>query len=219
MRTRIPVLLLALSLTACEPRQPQEVPPPPASPDNAPPANPAPDVTPPAPADPTSTPSAPAQPPPAAPPPTEPSAAPKPTAIASIPALNAMALARPGAKMSVAVDLRYQFDGAPVDGQATTLHLAAVSRVDGSHLTVQVKPAPGIDIANGTLSAQKVAAAGVYRQQLSVTRHSSAPDNLRVLVTMDMPEGTAFGYFTIPFGAGPLQDGNTAQKSDSVKQR
>jgi len=36
---------------------------------------------------------------------------------------------------------------------------------------------------------------------------------------MDMPEGTAFGYFTIPFDAGQFQDGNTAQKLDSVKER
>jgi hypothetical protein len=33
-----------------------------------------------------------------------------------------------------------------------------------------------------------------------------------VLVTMDMDEGKAFGYFSIPLG------GTTAQKLDSVKQ-
>jgi hypothetical protein len=125
-----------------------------------------------------------------------------------------MAVARPSAKMSVAVDLRYQFDGAVVEGQAATLHLAAISRVDGTNLSVQVKAAPGLEIAHGALSAQKVTATGVYRQQLSVTRHAGAPEELRVLVTMDMPEGTAFGFFTIP-----LADGITAQKSDSVKQR
>jgi hypothetical protein len=210
MRTRIPLLLLALALTACEPQQPQEVPPPPAAP-----ATPTPDVTPPAPADPTSTPAAPAQPAPDAPPPTAPSAEPKPTAAAThVPAVDSMAVARPSAKMSVAVDLRYQFDGAVAEGQAATLHLAAISRVDGTNLSVQVKPAPGLEISRGSLSAQKVDAAGVYRQQLSVIRRANAPESLRVLVTMDMPEGTAFGFFTIPFTSG-----NTAQKLESVKQR
>jgi hypothetical protein len=130
-----------------------------------------------------------------------------------------MALARPSAKMSVAVDLRYQFVGTAVEGQPVTLNLAAIPRVDGTNFNVHVNKAPGLEISNGTLSAQKVAAAGVYRQQLSVIRHATSPANLRVQVTMDMPEGTAFGFFTIPLDAGHLQDGNTAQKSDSVKQR
>ncbi len=47
-----------------------------------------------------------------------------------------------------------------------------------------------------------------------MTRSASGPENLRVLVTMDLAEGTAFGYFTIP-----LASGITAQKLDSVKQR
>lgn len=224
MKTRIPVILLALSLAACEPRQPQEVPAPPPSPDN-----PAPAPTPAAPADatpapgkdPGSSPAAPAQPAPAAPSPTEPAPAPKPTASVPTPppAIESMSVARPSAKMSVAVDLRYQFDGAVVDGQPATLHLAAIPRVAGNNFNVSVKPAPGLEISRGSLAAQKVDASGVYRQEVSVVRHATAPENLRVLVTMDMPEGTAFGFFTIPFDAGNAPAGNTAQKSDSVKQR
>ena len=218
MKTRIPVILLALSLAACKPQQPQDVPAPPAP---APaPAAPAPaptDGTPTAPVDPTTTPAAPAQPAPNAPAPTDPSPAPKPTA--QVPAVDSMTLARPSAKMSVAVDLRYQFVGAVVEGQPVTLNLAAIPRVAGTNFNVHVGKAPGLEISNGTLSAQKVEAAGVYRQQLSVIRHATAPANLRVQVTMDMPEGTAFGFFTIPLDAGQFQDGNTAQKSDSVKQR
>ena len=221
MNPRIPVILLALALAACEPRQAEEVPAPPPSPDSpasAPAASP--DTTPNAPADPTSAPAAPAQPAPDAPAPREPSAAPKPAAsTAAAPAVSSMAMAQPGAKMSVAVDLRYQFDGVVTEGQPVTLHLAAISRVDGSNLNVEVKPAPGLETSRGTLSAQKVDAASVYRRQLSVTRRAGAPDNLRVLVTMDMPEGTAFGYYTIPLDAGQQRDGITAQKSDSVKQR
>ena len=220
MKSRIPVVLLALSLAACEPRQPEEVPGPPPSPADPAPSPATPDSTPTAPADPTGAPAAPAQPAPSPPAPTEPSAAPKPTASAAAePPVSAMAMARPGAKMSVAVDLRYHFDAAVTEGQPATLHLAAISRVDGSNLRVEVKPAPGIETSSGALSAQKVDAAGVYRRQLSVTRHAGAPDDLRVLVTMDMPEGTAFGYYTIPLAAPQNRDGNTAQKSDSVKQR
>jgi hypothetical protein len=213
MKTRIPVILLALSLAACEPQQPQEVPPPPASPKDPAPSTAAPaDATPAPPADPTSTPAAPAQPAPEAPPPTEPSPAPKPTA--QLPAIGSMTPARPSAKMSVAVDLRYQFAGTAVAGQPVTLNLAAIPRVAGTNFSVRVNEAPGLEISNGAFAAQKVDAAGVYRQQLSVIRHTATPANLRVLVTMDMPEGTAFGFFTIPLDAG-----NTAQKADSVKQR
>jgi len=228
MKTRIPVILLALSLAACDPKQPQDVPPPPPSPENAAPATApeaapgdapeaTPDATPAAPADPTSAPAAPAQPAPEPPAPTDPSPAPKPTAATADPAVSTMAAARPGAKMSVAVDLKYRFDGAVTEGQPATLHLAAIPRVEGTNFNVEVKAAPGLEISHGMLSAHKVEAAGVYRQQLSVTRRAAAPANLRVLVTMDMPEGTAFGYFTIPLDAA--RDGNTAQKTDSVKQR
>jgi hypothetical protein len=232
MSTRIPVILLALALGACDPQQPQEVPPPPASP--ASPANPAPEPVTPAPSvpadsavpdstptparDPSSTPAAPAQPAPEAPSPTEPSPTPKPTARAApSPAVESMAAARPSAKMSVAVDLRYQFDGAVTEGQPATLHLAAIPRVTGNNFQVQVKSAPGLEISRGTLSMQKVDAAGIYRQQVSVLRRATAPDSVRVQVTMEMPEGTAFGFFTIPLDGG--RDGNTAQKSDSVKPR
>jgi hypothetical protein len=226
MNTRIPAILLALTLVACQPQQAQEVPAPPA-PENPAPSNAAPaavpqdtapkDGAPTAPADPTSTPAAPVQPAPAAPPPTDPSPAPKPTA--QVPSVDSMAVARPSAKMSVAVDLRYQFVGAVVEGQPVTLNLAAIPRVAGTNFIVHVNKAPGLEISNGTLSAQKVDAAGVYRQQLSVIRRAAAPANLRVQVTMDMPEGTAFGFFTIPLGAGQFPDGNTPQKSDSVKPR
>jgi len=162
-----------------------------------------------------------AQPAPSAPSPTEPAPAPKPPASGTPapPAIESMSVAQPSAKMSVAVDLRYQFDGAVVDGQPATLHLAAIPRAAGNNFNVSVKPAPGLEISRGSLAAQKVDAKGIYRQEVSVVRHATAPENLRVLVTMDMPEGTAFGFFTIPFDAGRAPAGNTAQKSDSVKQR
>ena len=60
---------------------------------------------------------APAQPAPDAPPPTEPSAAPKPTRRQRTQPRFHARLRRPSAKMSVAVDLRYSFDGAALPNQ------------------------------------------------------------------------------------------------------
>jgi hypothetical protein len=109
-----------------------------------------------------------------------------------------MHAAIPGAKISVPVDLRYSFDGAALPNQPVTLHLAAVPRVAGTHLQVSVKPVEGLQVAAGPLAIQKANAASAYRQQLSITRGATGPANLRVLVTMDMAEGSGFGYFTIP---------------------
>jgi len=150
---------------------------------------------------------------PDAPPPADSSSAPQPAASEG-PALDTMLMAKAGAKISVPVELRYRFDGEPLANQPVTLHLAAVSRVAGSNLHVSVKQAQGLQVASGPLEVQKATAAGIYRQQLSVTRAAAGPDTLRVLVTMDMPEGKAFGYYSVP-----LTGGNAPQKLESVKQR
>jgi outer membrane biosynthesis protein TonB len=150
---------------------------------------------------------------PDAPPPTEPSPVPKPTA-GSEPSIDSMHRAIPSAKISVPVDLRYQFDGEPLPNQPVTLHLAAVSRVTGKNLHIDVRQMNGVQLSSGPLEVQKTATSGVYRRQLSVTRAATGPDHLRVLVTMDMAEGNGFGYFTVPFASG-----NPPQKQELVKQR
>jgi len=205
--------LLTILLAACHrappPPEPAAAPPPPAetpapSQETVPP--PAGETPPPDAAEPAPSPA------PTPPPPTEPSAVPKPTAAE--PALDAMHAATPSAKISVPVDLRYQLDGEALPGQPVTLHLAAVPRVAGTNLRVSLKAVDGLQIAAGPLEIQKANAASAYRQRVSVTRSGAGPESLRVLVTMDMPEGTAFGYYTVP-----LASGITAQKSQSVKQR
>lgn len=206
--------LLLMTLSACDKSPPGEVP----APGPAPAETPAPDAAPvPAPGaetPPSETPAEPAQPESTPPPPEEPSAVPKPTA-AAVPAVESMRVAQPSAKLGVAVDLRYQFDAEPLPNQPVTLHLAAVPRVGGSNLKVSVKPAEGLQVASSdALQIQKASAAGIYRQQMSLTRTAGGPQNLRVLVTMDMADGRAFGYYSIP-----LSSGTTAQKLDSVKQR
>ena len=209
--------LLSLCLAGCskdaptaDPAQPS---PPPAAPADAP--APPPVDAPPAPSGelpaPDSVEPAPS-PAPEPPPPTEPSAVPKPTALE--PSLDSMHVATASSKMSVPVDLRYQFDSDPLLNQPVTLHLAAVPRVAGAKLRVTIKNVDGVRVAAGPMEIQKAAATSAYRQQLSVTRTALGPDTLRVLVTMEMAEGNGFGYFSIP-----LVNGKTAQKQHSVKQR
>jgi len=120
------------------------------------------------------------------------------------PAVSSMQLATPVSnKLGVPVDLRYQFDGEALDGQTATLHLAAVPRVAGSNLAVTIKDVPGIHTTVGELRASKVSVATPYRRQLAVTRDAGGPAELRVLVTMDMPEGSAFSWFSVPLGNAP----------------
>lgn len=203
--------LLATLLASCDAQKPEDVPAPTPSPPEA--VAPPPEASPPA--DPAVSPQTPAQPAPAAPPPTDPSPAPTPTPTAANgPPLESMSLATPPAKLSVAVDLRYRFDGAVVVDQPVKLHLAAVPRVAGTNFTVSIRKIAGLDVANGGLVLDKVDASGVYRQEMTLIRRASAPDNIRVLVTMDVPEGAGFGFFSIP-----LDGGKNPQKSDSVKPR
>lgn len=124
-----------------------------------------------------------------------------------------MLAAIPSSKASVAVDLRYSFDGEVLPNQPVMVHLAALPRVEGGNMKVSVQNNSGLRMAGAPLTVQKATAAGVYRQQFSMTRVAAQPEPLRVLVTMQMGENTAFGYFTIPLPG----DGTNPQKSESVK--
>ncbi len=124
--------------------------------------------------------------------------APAARAAAAEPPLSSMALATPSSKLGVPADLRYSFDGDASSGRAVTLHLAAVPRVAGSNLAVSIKQEPGIKTTGGELRAAKATASTAYRQQLSVLREANGPAELRVVVTMDLPIGSAFSYFSVP---------------------
>jgi len=209
MRALAGATLLAALLAGCgKSAEPEAVPAPPAPTETAPS-----DSIPAAPANPTEGPAAPAQPAPDSPPPKEPSAAPSPAGNDD-PSLESMRSARASAKISVPVDLRYRFDGPVIPNQPVMLHLAAVPRTGGSNLKVSVRSVDGVRVDASSMAIQKVTPAGVYRQQLSITASAGAPTAIRVLVTMDMSEGSGFGFFTVP-----LENGTSAQKQDSVKQR
>ena len=130
------------------------------------------------------------------------------------PKLASMSTAKASAKISVPVDLRYQFEGPVLANQPVMVHLAAVPRVAGSKLIVTVDPVAGLRMDAASLTVQKASADGVYRQQFSITAADNAPADLRVMVTMEMDQGKAFGFFTVP-----LTSGTAAQKQQSVKQR
>ncbi len=83
-------------------------------------------------------------------------------------------------------------------GQPVTLHLAVVPRVAGSNLTMSIKREPGINAIASELTAQKASASATYRQELSVTKLAGGPSGLQVLVTMELPEGSAHSWFNIP---------------------
>jgi len=122
------------------------------------------------------------------------------------PELGAMHQAQPSGKVGVAVDLHYQIDGDAMAGGPVTLHLAAVPRVAGANLSVSIKQQPGIQFAKGTLSSEKVTASTAYRQQLSLQRAADGPSEIRVLVTMDLPIGSGFTWFSVPLGPQPAPD-------------
>ena len=164
----IAAALLLLTLAACH-KPPSEIPAPgPAPSEPAPGATPVPAPTREAP--PTEAPDAPAQPESTPPPPEEPSAVPKPTASLVGPDLESMHVARPSAKLSVPIDLRYQFDSEPLPGQPVTLYLAAVPRVAGSNLKLSVKQAEGVQFGS----------AGPLRVQTVSYTHLTLPTILRV---------------------------------------
>jgi len=114
------------------------------------------------------------------------------------PELSAMKLALPASsKLGVPVDLHYQLDGAAEPGRPVTLHLAAVPRMAGN-LSVSIKEAEGLQATVAPMTQQKAAAGTAYRQQMAVTRTANGPQEVRVLVTMETPEGSAFSWFGIP---------------------
>lgn len=117
-----------------------------------------------------------------------------------------MNLAEPPAKLGAPVDLRYSVEGNFNAGQPVTLHLAAVPRVAGSNLEVSIKDEAGISTSSkiGQVRVQKADASAAYRQSMSVTKQSGGPSAVRVLVTMETPEGSAHSWFTVPLEAAPV---------------
>ncbi len=190
-------IALALLFSACRPKPPESPPAPvPPAPEVSAPASPeAAAVT--APADPapaadaalTATTSSSAS--------SKPSSA-SPAAAAREPDIATMKRAVPtSSKLGAPVDLHYQVDGLPEAGRPVTVHLAAVPRIAGN-LSVSIKEAEGLQATVAPLAQQKATAGTAYRQQMSVTRAANGPAELRVLVTLETPEASAFSWFSVP---------------------
>jgi hypothetical protein len=79
---------------------------------------------------------------------------------------------------------------------------------------VSIKDVDGIQAVAAPITAQKASAGTAYRRQLSVTRLAGGPSELRVLVTMEMPEGSAHSWFSVPF-----QPSARAVKGATVEQQ
>lgn len=111
-----------------------------------------------------------------------------------------MSLAKRSDKISVPVDVRYQFKSAALQDQPTQLELAFVPRAAGQNLRVEFVPSDSMTIesTNASMTQQKADAAAVYRRNLTVTRRKAGPSEIRILVSMDVGAGRYFGVFTIP---------------------
>lgn len=119
------------------------------------------------------------------------------------PAPEQMSLARQVGKLGVPVEVRYQFDAAPVRDQPTTLRLALIPRVAGQNLRIEFPPAESLTVESADVRArEKVDAAGVYRQSIVVTPRTTEAVEVRVLVSMDADGGRYFGIFSVPLSAG-----------------
>lgn len=128
----------------------------------------------------------------------EPAPAPR-TAATGEPDLAAMKRAvSESAKIGAPVDLHYLVEGAAEPGRPVTVHLAAVPRVSGADLNVSIKDTPGLNATAAPLVQQKASAGTAYRQQMAVTRTVDGPQELRVLVTVESPDGSAFSWFGVP---------------------
>jgi hypothetical protein len=117
----------------------------------------------------------------------------------SSPPLEQMKLAERSSKVSVPVDVRYQFRAAATRDQPVGLDLAFVSRVPGRNLTVEFPRPESATIDSGGVSfaQQKAQPQDVMRRSLVVTPREDH-GVVRVLVSLDVEGARYFGVFSIP---------------------
>lgn len=112
-----------------------------------------------------------------------------------------MKVAKVSGKITVPVEVRYQFDDAPVSNQPVPLQIALVSRAAGENLKVEFVNTDALIVDTvQPQQVQKVAVDGVVRHRVLVTAKQANPPDLRLLVSMDTAGGRFFGVFSIPVG-------------------
>ncbi|MGH8178979.1 MAG: hypothetical protein ACREV5_22185 [Steroidobacter sp.] len=123
-------------------------------------------------------------------------------AEASPPPLEHMKVAQVNGKITVPVEVRYQFASEPLRNQPTTLDLAFVPRVGGENLKIELPKSKSVIVqaAGAPLMQQKADAKQTIRRKVLVTALTEASSEVRVLVSMDVEGGRYFGVFTIPIG-------------------
>lgn len=134
--------------------------------------------------------------------------------------LEKMTLARAPGKMSVPIDLHYRLSGVAAKDQATALELAAVPRIAGSAMTVQILESDSVTIDPGSapqMMLQETDAGGVYRRSLLVTPRLERGAEVRVLVTFDVESAHYAGVYVIPVGeAASSRAGKPGKDRDDV---
>ncbi len=133
-----------------------------------------------------------------------PAVAPPAPAPSTEPDIHAMAVAeRRGEEIGAPVDVRYQFSGKVAAGRPVGLQIAAVPRVDGSNLRIELPQSAGVTIAKAGPAAAfgKATGASAYRYDVELTPAAEAPDRIPVIVSMDVAGGRFFSVFSIPLRA------------------
>jgi hypothetical protein len=113
-----------------------------------------------------------------------------------------MKLAKPVGKVSVPVDVRYEYVGGVTKNGSESLQLAFVPRVAGTALRVEFPRSESVSISETEeLHVQKALPASVHRHNLVVTPLKAETGEIRALVSMDVEGGRYFGIFVIPVGS------------------
>jgi hypothetical protein len=126
---------------------------------------------------------------------TSPPAATAPTATASAPSMLRAPLV---GKRGVPADVRYRFESSVELNKATGLVVEVKPHIVVDKMSVEVKGSGGVRVDAAPVAAiQKALPSQIYRQNLSITPLAEGADAVQVMITMESPEGLAFGIYQI----------------------
>ncbi len=101
-------------------------------------------------------------------------------------------------KRGVPADVRYRFDSSVELNKATGLVVEVKPHIVVDKMSIEVKGPAGVRVDSAPSAAiQKALPSQIYRQNLSVTPLVANAEAVQVMVTMESPEGLAFGIYRI----------------------